>query len=119
MIRLFLADDQALVRGGLAALLALLVVNNALAEWNLRGLSAHRRLPAEIFAGVGATGALGLAAPMLPTAPGSVTGTRPGSARTAATLRYRPTSTVLPPAACHSATAMKEAGAAPIMLDTL
>ena len=34
----------------LAALLALLVVNNLLAEWNLRGLEVARRLPGELFA---------------------------------------------------------------------
>lgn len=41
----------------LAALLAVLVVNNLLAEWNLRGLTVHRRLPPEIFATQAAAGA--------------------------------------------------------------
>lgn len=37
--------------------LALLVLSNALAEWNLRGLAVRRRLPAELFAGQPAAGA--------------------------------------------------------------
>lgn len=42
----------------LATLLAVLVVNNVLAEWNLRGLAVDRVLPAEVFAGAPALGAL-------------------------------------------------------------
>jgi uncharacterized protein (DUF58 family) len=42
----------------LALLLALLVVQNILAEWHFRGLSVERRLPLEMFAGEGALGAL-------------------------------------------------------------
>lgn len=41
----------------LGTLLALLIMSNALAEWNLRGLSVRRRLPADIFAGQPAAGA--------------------------------------------------------------
>ena len=37
--------------------LSLLVLSNALAEWNLRGLDVRRRLPAELFAGQPAAGA--------------------------------------------------------------
>ncbi len=40
----------------LALLLALLVVANLFAEWNLRGLRVERRLPSELHAGVAATG---------------------------------------------------------------
>lgn len=40
----------------LALLLAVLLVSNVLAEWNLRGLQVRRRLPAELFAGVDAEG---------------------------------------------------------------
>lgn len=42
----------------LSAQLGLLVVNNLLAEWNLRGLQVGRALPAELFAGVPAAGGL-------------------------------------------------------------
>lgn len=42
----------------LAALLCLLVVNNLLAEWNLRGLEVSRVLPAELYAGAPAEGQL-------------------------------------------------------------
>lgn len=42
----------------LSTLLCLLVVNNVLAEWNLRGLSVSRRLPGELHAGAAATGAI-------------------------------------------------------------
>lgn len=42
----------------LGVLLAALVVANVLAEWNLRSLTVTRRLPAELRAGVPATGAL-------------------------------------------------------------
>jgi uncharacterized protein (DUF58 family) len=41
----------------LAGLCALLVLSSALAEWNLRGLTVERRLPAELYAGHGAHGA--------------------------------------------------------------
>lgn len=47
----------------LAALLGLLVVNNLLAEWNLRGLEVARRLPGELFAQRPATGHLVLTNP--------------------------------------------------------
>ncbi len=47
----------------LAALLALLVVNNLLAEWNLRGLEVTRRLPGELYALRPATGHLRLTNP--------------------------------------------------------
>ncbi|MDP2311123.1 MAG: DUF58 domain-containing protein [Pseudomonadota bacterium] len=47
----------------LAALLAVLVVNNVLAEWNLRALIVRRALPAELFAGEPATGRLVLENP--------------------------------------------------------
>jgi uncharacterized protein (DUF58 family) len=42
----------------LAVLLAVLLVSNLLAEWNLRGLSVSRVPPAEVFAGAPATCAL-------------------------------------------------------------
>lgn len=42
----------------LAALMCLLVVNNVLAEWNLRGLRVGRRLPGELFAGTPSEGEL-------------------------------------------------------------
>lgn len=42
----------------LALLLALLVLQSLLAEWNLRGLRVERRLPTEAFAFEGAAGAL-------------------------------------------------------------
>ncbi len=42
----------------LAALLAVLVVNNLLAEWNLRSLEVERRLPPELFARGETVGAL-------------------------------------------------------------
>lgn len=42
----------------LATLLAVLVVNNVLAEWNLRSLVVRRALPAELFAGQPAEGTL-------------------------------------------------------------
>jgi uncharacterized protein (DUF58 family) len=47
----------------LATLLAVLVLNNLLAEWNLRALVVRRMLPAEVFAGEGAKGALVLVNP--------------------------------------------------------
>ncbi len=47
----------------LAALLGVLVVNNVLAEWNLRALVVRRALPAELFAGERATGRLVLENP--------------------------------------------------------
>lgn len=47
----------------LSALLATLIVNNVLAEWNLRGLRARRALPAELFAGQPARGQLVLENP--------------------------------------------------------
>ncbi|MDP2312358.1 MAG: DUF58 domain-containing protein [Pseudomonadota bacterium] len=47
----------------LAALLAVLVVNNVLAEWNLRALIVRRALPAEVFAGEPAPGRLVLENP--------------------------------------------------------
>ncbi len=47
-----------LVYAVLSVMMAMLVVNNVLAEWNLRGLSARRVLPPELFAGVPARGAL-------------------------------------------------------------
>lgn len=47
----------------LAALLALLVLNNLLAETNLRGLRVERRLPPELHAGVPAEGRLRLVNP--------------------------------------------------------
>ncbi len=47
----------------LAVMLAVLVVNNVLAEWNLRGLEVRRRLPGEIFAGEVAEGHLLLVNP--------------------------------------------------------
>ncbi len=47
----------------LAALLAVLVINNLLAEWNLRALVVRRALPPELFAGQAATGALVLENP--------------------------------------------------------
>ena len=40
----------------LGVLLGMLVVANVLAEWNLRSLSVERRFPAEVFAGVPASG---------------------------------------------------------------
>jgi uncharacterized protein (DUF58 family) len=40
----------------LAALLSVLVVNNLLAEWNLRGLEVRRELPEELFAETAAVG---------------------------------------------------------------
>jgi uncharacterized protein (DUF58 family) len=40
----------------LGVLLAMLVVANVLAEWNLRELSVERRLPPEVFAGIAAAG---------------------------------------------------------------
>jgi len=42
----------------LGSLCGLLLVNNVLAEWNLRGLSARRHLPAEAFAGHPVAGCL-------------------------------------------------------------
>lgn len=42
----------------LAALMGLLMVNNLLAEWNLRGLTIHRQLPSELHALEPARGAL-------------------------------------------------------------
>lgn len=42
----------------LGSLLAALVLNNVLAEWNLRGLRLERRLPDEAWAGRGAPGAI-------------------------------------------------------------
>lgn len=52
----------------LSAMLALLVVQNVLGEANLRGIRVERRLPAELFAGEGAEGALAVVAerPALP-----------------------------------------------------
>lgn len=47
----------------LAALLAVLVINNVLAEWNLRALIVGRTLPAELYAGEPATGRLVLSNP--------------------------------------------------------
>lgn len=47
----------------LATLLAILVVNNLLAELNLRGLHAERRLPTELFAGEPGRGFLRLVNP--------------------------------------------------------
>lgn len=47
----------------LSLLLATLIVNNVLAEWNLRGLRARRALPAELFAGQPARGQLVLENP--------------------------------------------------------
>jgi len=47
----------------LAALLSVLVVNNFLAEWNLRGLTVQRQLPAELYAGHEAVGGLVLENP--------------------------------------------------------
>jgi uncharacterized protein (DUF58 family) len=47
----------------LATLLAVLVVNNVLAEWNLRALVVRRALPAEVFAGEPARGTLVLVNP--------------------------------------------------------
>ena len=47
-----------LVYAVLSVMMAVLIVNNVLAEWNLRGLVARRSLPAEIFAGQAARGAL-------------------------------------------------------------
>lgn len=47
-----------LVYAVLSVMMGVLVVNNVLAEWNLRGLTARRQLPAELFAGVPARGAL-------------------------------------------------------------
>lgn len=41
----------------LGTLLALLLVSNALAEWNLRGLHIERRLPVDVFAGEPGIGA--------------------------------------------------------------
>lgn len=41
----------------LSSLMALLLLSNALAEWNLRGVEVERRLPGEIFAGRPAAGA--------------------------------------------------------------
>lgn len=40
----------------LGVLLAMLVIANVLAEWNLRGLRVERRLPAEVFAGTPSPG---------------------------------------------------------------
>jgi uncharacterized protein (DUF58 family) len=42
----------------LAMLMAIMVVSNLLAEWNLRGLRLRRRLPEELFAEVDAPGAI-------------------------------------------------------------
>lgn len=42
----------------LAMLMAIMIVSNLLAEWNLRSLRLRRRLPAELFAGAAAAGAL-------------------------------------------------------------
>lgn len=47
----------------LGVLLGMLVVANVLAEWNLRGLSVERRFPAEVFAGIPATGSFVLKNP--------------------------------------------------------
>jgi uncharacterized protein (DUF58 family) len=47
----------------LASLLAVLIVNNVLAEWNLRALIVRRTLPAELFAGEPAVGRLVLENP--------------------------------------------------------
>lgn len=47
----------------LSTLLAVLVVNNVLAEWNLRQLRVERVLPSELFAGDPATGRLVLINP--------------------------------------------------------
>ncbi len=47
-----------LVYAVLAVMMGILVVNNVLAEWNLRGLTARRSLPTELFAGQPARGAL-------------------------------------------------------------
>lgn len=44
----------------LSTMLGLLVISNALAEWNLRGLDVARRLPAEAYAGQAAAGAFEL-----------------------------------------------------------
>lgn len=41
----------------LGSMCSLLVLSNLLAEWNLRGLSLQRRLPAEVYAGQPASGA--------------------------------------------------------------
>ena len=45
----------------LATLLSLLIVNNVLAEWNLRGLVVRRSLPSEVFAGEPASGRFAIA----------------------------------------------------------
>lgn len=42
----------------LAMLMAIMIVSNLLAEWNLRSLRLRRRLPPELFAGAAASGAL-------------------------------------------------------------
>lgn len=42
----------------LSLLLAVLVIQNVVAEWNLRGVVVRRQLPAELFAWEGAVGAL-------------------------------------------------------------
>lgn len=47
-----------LVYAVLSVMMGILVVNNVLAEWNLRGLTARRSLPPELFAGAAARGAL-------------------------------------------------------------
>jgi hypothetical protein len=47
----------------LATLLAVLLVNNVLAEWNLRALVVRRVLPPELFAGTPAAGVLVLENP--------------------------------------------------------
>ncbi len=47
-----------LVYAVLSVMMGILVVNNVLAEWNLRGLGARRSIPAELFAGVAARGAI-------------------------------------------------------------
>ncbi|MSP54406.1 MAG: DUF58 domain-containing protein [Myxococcales bacterium] len=47
-----------LVYAVLSVTMGILVANNVLAEWNLRGLSARRSLPPELFAGQPARGSL-------------------------------------------------------------
>ena len=42
----------------LATLMAIMIVSNLMAEWNLRGLRLRRRLPAELFAGEAAVGGI-------------------------------------------------------------
>lgn len=47
----------------LATLLAVLIVNNLLAEWNLRGLAVRRVIPAEVYAGEAGDGSFILVNP--------------------------------------------------------